>query len=239
MASIRQRRVEQSPPSTGRAYNNSSSSIKTSNSSEDHYNDDERNNDDMSYYRTPRTLNMIPDKYYRDFMSKGGKSFERKKASFITGHACANLCIGFSYVGMAFMFWVGILTNTQPFFIKGLQPKDDGSEEGVTYNVTTENQKLPVTKHAYQACFAYFVTILLCKAYQNNFFSYCHARIRRMRRFQYQDIPDHNSDHHQLPMYFPSQKPKTQTKLMDVWNRILIWFQNNFKRTARNKRRRE
>jgi len=220
MASIRQRRIEQSPPNT-----NNGSKKGYSNINNIHQFD---NNNEVitcgrssissaAYDRSPKKLNMIPDKYYRDFMMGGDdekKSFERKKPnSFISGHACADICIGFSYVGMVFMFWVGFITNTQPIFIKGIKPKD--GSEGITYNVTTQNQKLPATKHAYQTCFAYFMTILLCKAYQANFFTYCHARIRRIistrknqrYKHQYQDIPDHHpDDHHQLPNYFPSQK---------------------------------
>jgi len=187
-----------------------------------------------SYYR-PTTPIMIPDKYYKDFMT-GKPSGSAKVSMCPDGHTCAGRCIGFSWVAVIFLLWVGFITDTQPIFIKGIQPKDEHAIEGVTYKVKTANQRLPVTKHAYQASFAYFMTILLCTAYRNNFFSYLETRIRRMKRNLYQDIPDIKSG---LPTFFQSQNQRN-LKLPEICNRFIIWLQNAISsRTTRNKRRRE
>lgn len=39
--------------------------------------------------------------------------------------------------------WVGFLIDTQPIFIKGVRPKGEYAIEGVTYNVSTQDQHLP------------------------------------------------------------------------------------------------
>jgi hypothetical protein len=42
-----------------------------------------------------------------------------------------------------FQIWVGFMIDTQPIFIKGVQPKGKYAVEGVTFKVRTEDQRLP------------------------------------------------------------------------------------------------
>jgi hypothetical protein len=53
-------------------------------------------------------------------------------------------CSNFIYL----QFWVYLMINNQPIFIKGIQPKGAQAIEGVTFKVSTAEQRLPSAANA-------------------------------------------------------------------------------------------
>lgn len=109
--SIRQRGPKPAPSSKGSGPKSAPASRGSLFTKEDdmvpvNFDDDAKDMEFNSYYR-PTTPIMIPDKYYKDFMT--GKSSERKQGSMCPdGYTCAGRCIGFSWVGVIFL--VGVIT---------------------------------------------------------------------------------------------------------------------------------
>jgi hypothetical protein len=107
MTNIRQRKADQSPQSGGRLVNNQNEEmmrivIEPEDDDNHHHDNDDDNLDFASYHYTPQPPRMIPDKQYKDFMQ--GRTSKRKEASIIpAGPECASLCIGFSWVAVAFL----------------------------------------------------------------------------------------------------------------------------------------
>lgn len=106
MTNIRQRKADQSPQSGGGRLVNIQNEemmsivIEPEEQDDDYHNDD--NLDFASYHATPQPPRMIPDKHYKDFMQ--GRTSKQKEATFLpTGPECASLCIGFSWVAVAFL----------------------------------------------------------------------------------------------------------------------------------------
>jgi len=129
----------------------------------------------------------VPDSQYRQFLQE---SSGRKPPSVINPICCANLCAGFSCVGLIFMVFIGILLDTQPLFIAGTLPsalkENDNGKSSTIYFVTAE--RLPAATHAYQASYAYAVTMVVCLIYVY------YERLQSMvRRRSYQDVPDATS----------------------------------------------
>jgi hypothetical protein len=106
MTNIRQRKADQSPQSGGRIVNTQNEEMMRiviePEEDDNHHDNDDDNLDFESYHYTPQPPRMIPDKQYKDFMQ--GRTSKRKEASIIpTGPECASLCIGFSWVAVAFL----------------------------------------------------------------------------------------------------------------------------------------
>ena len=105
MTNIRQRKADQSPQSGGGRLVTIQNEEMMSIVIEPEEQDDDYHNDNLdfaSYHATPQPPRMIPDKHYKDFMQ--GRTSKQKEATFLpTGPECASLCIGFSWVAVAFL----------------------------------------------------------------------------------------------------------------------------------------
>ncbi|KAI2496452.1 hypothetical protein MHU86_18036 [Fragilaria crotonensis] len=187
MKSIRQRKADPSPSSRGTKSHPQEETVRIVIEQKVDRLNDHVEGDDLdlhSYHSTPpQPLRMIPDMRYSEFL-QGQTSNRIDVSAFLTGPQCACHCIAFSWIAVAFLLWVGFLIDTQPIFIKGVQPKGIFAIEGVTFNVRTEDQRLPACATAYHTAYAYLVTILLCFAYRRNWFQLLASRlpIRLLRR---------------------------------------------------------
>lgn len=126
----------------------------------------------------------VADKDYQDFLhGQGG----RNTAPVLHPVCCANVCAGFSFVGVLFMIFIGILMDTQPLFIGGALPstikENDNGKATTIYFIP--NERLPLASHAYQAGFAYLVSMIGCLV-----FVYYERMNSMMKRRSYQDVPD-------------------------------------------------
>lgn len=52
-----------------------------------------------------------------------GPSPRRRQHQQQYSNQCGSFCTGFSFVGMLFLIWVGLIIEIQPIFIKGISPK--------------------------------------------------------------------------------------------------------------------
>ena len=121
----------------------------------------------------------------------------------------ANVCAGFSLVGMAFLVFVAIVMETQSLFLRGVSVRssstgayDDGSDHHPNDGLRRE------TSNALKAAAAYFLLMVVSLVYLQAkdanleltcpavFGRACHARrlissaYFRYRRRHYDDIPD-------------------------------------------------
>jgi hypothetical protein len=126
----------------------------------------------------------VPDKDYKEFLA-GGKG--RDMSPVCHPICCANVCAGFSCVGFIFLIFIGILLDTQPLFIQGTLPtalkESDSGKVTTLYFITAE--RLPTASNAYQASYAYILTMMGCLIFVH------YERLNAMvRRRSYQDVPD-------------------------------------------------
>lgn len=164
----------------------------------------------------------VPDKDYRSFLP-GGKL--RDVTPTFHPVCCANVCAGFSFVGFIFFIFIGVLLDTQPLFIAGTLPaalkENDNGKTTTIYFVTAE--RLPMASNAYQASYAYILTMLACLVYAH--FERLNSAIKRR---SYQDVPDAEGStagvvgDDSLPDYHDDQShPASPAYQMSPWNRLV------------------
>lgn len=126
----------------------------------------------------------VPDNKYRELIHGHG----RDQTPTLNPICCANCCAGFSMVGFAFLFFIGILLDTQPLFISGALPsatrENDAGKTSTIYLMT--NERLDMASNAYQTSYVYLATAIVCLIYVY------YERLDQMaKRRSYQELPDH------------------------------------------------
>lgn len=166
----------------------------------------------------------VADKDYRAFMAGGERQDARPTFHPV---CCANVCAGFSLVGFIFFVFIGILMDTQPLFIAGTLPsalkENDNGKTTTIYFMTAE--RLPMATNAYQASYAYLLTMLACII-----FAHFERFNSAMKRRSYQDVPDADGStvgivgDSSLPDYHDGgaeAHPASPAYQLSPWNRIV------------------
>ncbi len=125
---------------------------------------------------------------------------------FFTKRGCVQTCAYFSLIAVGVLLVLGILLDTQPFYVHGALLVQN------TYITNTHNrvrtrpvhmlplERLPAAATAYQTAFCYFVTYLACQWYLRN-----GCWTRRNKQRHYQHIPDMEET---LPLYETNTAPR-------------------------------
>jgi hypothetical protein len=179
-----------------------------------------------------RNAHHVPDNRYEEYIL--GLSTRRKRQiSTVTKTCCAHTCAGFSVVACLFLFFIGILLDTQPLFIKGVLPQqmiqtDDNSKPALQYLIPQPpHERLPSAQSAYRAAFAYFLTVFACFYAANP--GWFKAQMYRRQKL-YQDIPDHvSSSASTIPQFHQSDEldeaPLGSPNFRPSWwNIAVLWL---------------
>ena len=133
---------------------------------------------------------------------------KRPPPPFFTKRGCVTTCASFSFIAIFVLLLLGVLLDTQPFYVHGALMVQQ------TYVTNTHNrvrtrpvhmlplERLPAAATAYQTAFLYLLTYSACQWYlqqqqqhqqqqASNHHSQCCSWRRRNKQRQYQDIPDY------------------------------------------------
>ena len=129
---------------------------------------------------------LVPDSAYRAYLS--GRPAEKQKNTGLDKIQIATFFGYFSLVGFIFLTFIGILIDTQPMFLQGILPKNEGYSSGgksVKISYATEiNDRLEPATHAYRGAFLYLLTAIVCLGYAYNIQWFWFKKGRQ----QYRDI---------------------------------------------------
>jgi hypothetical protein len=162
---------------------------------------------------------MIPDSSYQDYLK--GRSLKRKRSSPVDKICFAKFCALFSWVGILFLLFVGIMIDTQPMYIQGVLIKNvqygDNNKAQAFYDLS-QSERLPTASTAYCTAFVYFLTGCASLAYAYNFQFWFNSRRR-----QYHDIPDADATAHDSETKLPAFNPKMKAYQHDNGVGARIW----------------
>jgi hypothetical protein len=143
----------------------------------------------------------------------GGEGGGGGGGGFMDPSFLANVCAGYSFVGMVFLIFVAIIMETQPLFLRGVSVRShssssSSSSSGIGDDDSTRGGFRRETSNALKASAAYFLAMVVSLVYLQVrdanlelecpavFGRACHARrlvasaYFRYRRRHYEDIPD-------------------------------------------------
>lgn len=146
----------------------------------------------QNFHTVFRTPHHVPDNKYKLFVQ--GQSTRRKKPS-LNHDSLAQTCSGFSFIGVLFLVFAGILIDRQPLYLRGVLPaqvvQDNENGKFVMQVLLNSQQRLPAARVAYQAALIYALTMLACIYYSHR--GWIQSQLYR-RKNRYQDIPDLNNN---------------------------------------------
>ncbi|GAX11825.1 hypothetical protein FisN_20Lh121 [Fistulifera solaris] len=123
-----------------------------------------------------------------------------------TKRGCVQTCAYFSLIAVGVLLWLGILFDTQPFYIHGALQVQNTYITNTHHRVRTRPvhmlplERLPAATTAYQTAALYLVTYLACQWYLRG-----GGGCRRNKQKHYQHIPDHMDT---LPLYETNVAPR-------------------------------
>ena len=193
-----------------------------------------------NFHTLYRTSHHVPDNRYQQYLL--GQTSRRKQTRMINRTCCATSCAAFSAVGCIFLFFIGLLIDYQPLYIQGVLIKEANATQHSVKKLIPgpDSERLPTARVAYQASFAYFVTIILCYCAIHP--EWTRERIQLLRllftdprqfctrirtewnRKHYEDIPDIDSAS-TIPQFHQS-RGETPVYRPPCWNRCTIAFTN-------------
>jgi hypothetical protein len=178
------------------------------------------------FHTRHRTPHYVADKDYKSYIL--GEQGRKRQRPIFTDTCFAHSCAGFSLVGVIFLLFVGILLDRQPLYIQGSLPiqlkQNDRGKYVIQYLIPTD-ERLDCAKTAYRTALAYLLTFALCQAYLHR--DWIQSRIRRG---EYQDIPDHAStlpSHQEGSTSTPVYQRNCILQMVDnlrQWIAIRGWF---------------